>query len=217
MRNDTELQRDVTHELRWDPSVRDEEIAVAVKDGVVTLGGTVDSYAAKYRAARAAERVGGVKAVADDLEVKLPGASQRSDTELAHQVVQALAWHIHVPEDRVKARVTNGWVTLDGEVEWDYQRKAAFRAVRDLTGVRGVSNGIVLKPKASSLDVSARIKEALRRQAELDAARIEVEAHDGTVTLRGAVHSWAERRQAENAAWAAPGVTRVEDRIAVQL
>ena len=217
MRSDTDLQRDVTSELRWDPSVRDEEVAVAVKDGVVTLGGSVDSYAAKYRAVRAAERVGGVKAVADEITVTLPSATQRSDTDLAHQVAQALEWHIQVPDERIKARVAHGWVTLDGEVEWEYQRQAAQRAARDLVGVRGLTNQITLKPKASPFDVSQRIKDALRRQAELDAGKIEVDVANGAVTLRGNVRSWAERREAEHAAWSAPGVIRVDDRLAVQL
>jgi osmotically-inducible protein OsmY len=210
-----ELQRDVTNELRWDPSVRDEEIAVAAREGVVTLGGTVDSYAVKVAALRAAERVGGVRAVADDLAVKLPGTSRRSDTELAHQVVSVLRWHVLVPEDRVKARVEQGWVTLEGEVEWEFQRRMARRAVENLTGVLGVTNLVALEPRASALDVSRRIKDALRRRAELDARMIEVEATGGAVTLHGTVQSWAERRQAEQAAWSTPGVTRVDDRLVV--
>ena len=215
MRTDLELQREVTNELRWDPRVRDDEIAVAARDGVVTLGGTVGSFAVKLAALKAAERVGGVHAVADDLDVKLPGSSQRSDTELAHQVVNALRWDVLVPDDRIKARVEQGWVTLEGEVEWEFERRAARRAVQNLTGVRGVTNLVALRARASTLDVSQRIKDALRRQAELDARKIEVEATDGAVTLRGTVHSWAERHQAEQAAWSAPGVTRVDDRLVV--
>lgn len=215
MRTDMELQREVTTELRWDPSVRDEEVAVAVRDGVVTLGGTVDSFAVKLAALKAAERVGGVHAVADELDVRLPGPSQRSDTELAHQVVSALRWDVLVPDDRIKARLEQGWVTLEGEVEWEFERRAARRAVQNITGLRGVTNLVTLKQRASALDVSQRIKDALRRQAELDARMIEVEAADGAVTLHGTVHSWAERRQAEQAAWSAPGVTRVDDRLVV--
>jgi osmotically-inducible protein OsmY len=216
MKTDNDLQRDVANELRWEPSVHGEEIAVAVRDGVVTLAGAVSSYARRYAATRAAERVAGVRAVADEIEVRLPGTSQRTDTELAHQVANALRWHVQVPEEQVKARVEHGWVTLEGEVEWEYQRRAAYRAVRDLTGIRGVSNLVTLKPRLSGFDVSQRIKEALRRQAELDATMIDVETTGGTVTLRGSVHSWTERRQAENAAWAAPGVSRVDDRLVVQ-
>ena len=215
MRMDMELQRQVSNELRWDPSVRDEEIAVAVRDGVVTLGGTVDSFATKLAALKAAERVSGVQAVADEIAVKLPGAAQRSDTELAHQIVSTLRWDVFVPEDRVRARVEHGWVTLEGEVEWEFQRRMARRAVQNLTGVLGVTNLVTLKPRASSLDVSQRIEDALRRQAELDARMIEVEATGSAVTLHGTVHSWAERRQAEQAAWSAPGVTKVDDRLVV--
>ncbi|MGZ8376081.1 MAG: BON domain-containing protein [Gemmatirosa sp.] len=216
MRTDLELQQDVTNELRWDPSVLDEEIAVGARDGVVTLGGTVDSFAAKWAAVRAAERVTGVRAVADDVEVKLPGGSQRSDTELAHRVVSALQWDVIVPDDRIKARVEHGWVTLEGEVDWEFQRRTARRAIQNLTGVRGVTNLVALRKQASPLDVSQRIKDALRRQAELDATAIHVDAKDGTVTLRGSVHSWAELRKVEQAAWSAPGVTRVEDQLVLQ-
>lgn len=215
MRSDTELQREVSNELRWDPSVRDEEIAVAVRDGVVTLGGAVDSFAVKLAALKAAERVSGVRAVADELDVQLPGGSQRSDTQLAHQVVNALRWDVLVPDDRIKARVEQGWVTLEGEVDWEFERRAARRAVQNLTGLRGVTNLVILRQRASTLDVSQRIKDALRRQAELDARMIEVETTGSAVTLHGTVHSWAERRQAEQAAWSAPGVTRVDDRLVV--
>ena len=215
MRTDMELQRDVTNELKWDPRVRQEEIAVAAKDGVVTLGGTIDSYPAKYAAAHAAERVKGVRGVANEIEVKLPSTHERSDTELAHAAVEALQWDVLVP-DAVKARVTNGWLTLEGQVEWEFQRRAAERATTNLKGIRGISNLIAIRAHASPTDVSDRIKEALRRHAELDAREIQVEAHGGTVTLRGTVHSWSERRDAENAAWAAKGVSRVQDELVVQ-
>ena len=150
MRTDAELQQEVMGELRRDPSVRDAEIAVAARGGVVTLGGTVDSFAARLAAVRAVERVPGVQAVADDLDVKLPGGSRRSDTELAHQVVSALRWDVLVPEDRVRARVEHGWVTLDGEVEWEYQRRMARRAIENLTGVLGVTNLVTLRPRAAA-------------------------------------------------------------------
>ena len=215
MRNDMGLQRDVTHELKWDPITKDAEIAVAVKDGVVTLGGTVATYAQKFAAERAAERVSGIHVVADELQVVLPSAHQRPDTEIAHRVRDALRWDVLVPDDQVKARVEAGWVTLEGEVEWDYQRRAAAAAVRNLTGVRGLSTLITIKPGISTDDVSRRIKDALRRHAEVDADGIEVEARDGSVILRGTVRSWAEKRDAEHAAWAAPGVSRVEDRLLV--
>jgi osmotically-inducible protein OsmY len=212
-RNDAELQRDVVAELRWTPSIRDEEIAVAVKDGVVTLAGTVDRYAQKLAAEKAAERVSGVRAVAEALEVKPVGALARSDTELAHAAADALRWNVEVPLDRVKAKVEDGWITLHGDVEWRFQRDAAERAVRYLIGARGVINLVALRPRVSSYDVSQRIKEALRRRAELDASKIHVETMDGTVRLTGSVHTWAERADAESAAWAAPGVSKVEDNL----
>ena len=217
MRNDMGLQRDVTHELKWDPITRDSEIAVAVRDGVVTLGGTVDSYAVKYAAERAAERVSGIHVVADELSVVLPGAAVRSDTELAHEVLHALRWDVFVPDEQVKARVQEGWVTLEGQVDWEYQRRAATRAVRNLTGVRGVTTLITIKPRVSTLDVSQHIKDALRRRAELAAGNVVVETKDGTVTLRGSVRSFAEKLDVERAAWSAPGVTRVDDRLVVKL
>ena len=216
MKTDMQLRKDMQDELKWEPSIREAEIGVAVKDGVVTLSGRVDSFAEKYAAQRAAERVSGVRAIADDLEVKLPGSYQRTDTEIAHAALNAMRWDIQVPDDKIKVKVSDGWVTLEGTVEWRYQKDAAERSVRYLTGVRGVSNLILLKPKSvSTFEVSSKIKDAIRRSAEADAEHITVEANDGHVTLRGKVRSWAERRDAELAAWAAPGVIDVEDKIAI--
>lgn len=216
MRTDKQLHQDVLEALEWEPSIKHDDIAVGVKDGVVTLSGYVDSFAAKVKAERIVERMPGVKALADELKVKIPYASQRPDTEIAHEVVNAFRWNIEVPDDRVKAKVENGWVTLEGDVEWYYQSAAAERAVRYLTGVRGVTNLLKVKPpKVSTFEVSQKIKSALRRSAEVDADRITVEAHDGQVTLRGSVRSFAERRDAEYAAWSAPGVSAVDDRIVV--
>lgn len=216
MRTDEELQQDVLDELRWDPVTRTEEIAVVVRDGVVTLGGSVGSYAKRLAAERAAERVSGVHVVADDLVVSLPGTLRRSDTEIAHQVRDALRWDVLVPHDAIKARVQDGWVTLEGQVEWDFERRAATAAVRNLTGVRGVTPLITLRVRVSPHDVSERIRDALARRAQLDAHRIDVEASDGTVVLRGTVPSRAARREAEQAAWNAAGVTRVDARLGVQ-
>jgi osmotically-inducible protein OsmY len=218
MKTDSQLQRDVQEQLKWEPSIRDAEIGVSVKDGVVTLSGFVDSFAEKWAAVRAVERLDGVKAAVDSMEVQLPSLHTRSDTDIAHAAVRALEWDIQVPNDRIKMTVRDGWITLEGEVEWQYQRTAAERAVRYLTGVKGLTSLISVKPRhVSSFDVSGKIREALRRSAELDSERITVETHDGNVTLKGTVRSYAERRDAERAAWAAPGVTKVDDRIAVNV
>jgi osmotically-inducible protein OsmY len=216
MKTDLQLQRDVLDELKFEPSIREAEIGVSAKDGVVTLTGSVDSYAEKFSAERTAERVGGVKALADDLKVKLPGSHQRSDTEIAHAAVNALRWDIQVPDDRIKTTVENGWIHLDGEVEWQYQKWAAKSAVRNLTGVKGVTNLIAVKPKKiSTFEVGQKIRDSLRRHADSDADKITIEANDGRVTLRGTVSSFAERQDAERAAWQAAGVTKVDDMIAV--
>jgi osmotically-inducible protein OsmY len=215
MRTNADIQRDVTTELHWDPLTRDCEIAVIADDGVVTLGGTVSSYPAKYAASRAAERVAGVRAVADDIGVLLSTTDARSDTEVAHQVVNALHWDMLVPDDQLKSRVQDGWITLEGEVLWDYQRRAAFRAVRNLQGVKGVTNLITVKAQPAEKDVSSRIKSALHRRAELESQKIDVDVEDGVVTLKGTVHSWAQRHDAERAAWAAPGVRQVKDQLLV--
>lgn len=216
MRTDTDLKRDISDELKWEPSVGEREIGMAVKNGVVTLTGYVQSYAEKYAAERAVERIHGVKALANELQVKLPTSLIRSDTEIAHAAVSAMQWDIQVPDDHIKAVVQNGWITLEGDVEWQYQRSAAERSVRNLTGVKGVSNLISVKPKKPRAnEVSQKIKNALKRQAEVDADRILVESHDGRIVLKGTVRSFAEKEEAELAAWSAPGVTNVEDQIAI--
>lgn len=216
MKTDTQIQKDVIDELRWDPSIRENEIGVSSKDGVVTLSGVVDSYADKHAAEHAAQRVSGVKAIAEDLTVKLVPTSKRTDTEIAHAAVTALKWDIQVPDEKIKVKVDDGYITLSGDVEWKFQRDAAERAVRYLTGARAVVNLINVRPKhVSKFEVGSKIKDALRRGAERDADRITVEAADGKVTLKGTVRSFAERNDAERAAWSAPGVTSVDDRIAI--
>jgi len=215
MKTDAQLRQDVLDELKWDPTVREAEIGVAVKGGVVTLSGYVEHYGQKYAAERAVERVSGLRALADSLKVKLPSSLQRSDTDIAHAAVRALDWDIEVPDKAVTAKVDDGWVTLHGTVEWQYQKTSAERAVRYLTGVKGVINQIAIQPTASPTQVSQRIKDALKRSAEYDAAHLSVQAADGKVTLSGKVRSWAEREDAERAAWAAPGVSEVVDQILV--
>lgn len=215
MNKGMELQRMVLNELEYEPSVNAAEIGVAVTDGVVTLSGRVGTYTEKLAAEQAAKRVHGVKAVADEIEVKVASSMIRTDTDIARAALTALEWNTMVLKDRVTVKVDGGWVTLDGELPWAYQRDAAARAVRCLTGVRGVTNLIALKPRVPTQHIKQRIVGAFRRSADLDAKTIRVEALAGKVTLSGTVHSWTERREAERVAWAAPGVAQVENLIAV--
>jgi osmotically-inducible protein OsmY len=212
---DTEIQRNITQELKWEPSLRDDDIAVGVREGVVTLGGFVDSWAEKGQAERAAVRVKGVKAIANELEVKIPGPFVRTDPEIARAALQALEWNVAVPHERIRVKVDNGWITLEGQVELYYQKEAAERAVRHLTGVRGVFNAITLAIRTAPGDVKKRIKEAFHRAAELDADRIAVEITGNKAILTGTVRSYSELMDAERAARNAPGITEVEGHLAI--
>lgn len=216
MRTDSELQRDVLEELKWEPSVNAANVGVSVKDGIVTLSGSVPSYAEKLAAETAAKRVYGAKAVVNELEVKLPGESRRTDEDIAAAAVTALNANVLVPADKIKVTVSKGWLKLEGEVEWQFEKEAAENAVRYLPGMVGVSNLIKVKPRVSPTEVKSRIEEAIKRHAEMEARRVSVETQDGTVILRGTVRSWIEREEAERAAWAAPGVRMVEDQITVE-
>jgi osmotically-inducible protein OsmY len=215
MKVDADIRDDVIDELRWDPQITDPDaIGVAVKDGAVTLTGTVPTYVEKLAAARAAERVYGVKSVANDLEVKLAGAP-RSDSDIATAIAHVLDNNVQVPEGKVHARVQNGWVTLDGEVDYDYQRREVERMVRQVRGVTGVINTITVKPAASPAQVREVIEETFKREAEIDARHISVDVSDHTAKLYGHVHSIQEATAARAAAAAAPGIAAVESHLVV--
>jgi len=215
LHSDNDIQKDIVAELKWDPSLRNDDIAVGIRDGVVTLAGFVDSYADKWQAERVASKVKGVKAVANDIDVKLPSTSERTDPDIARAAIDALKWNISVPTDRVKVKVEKGWLTLDGDVDFYFQKEAAERSVRYLRGVKGVSNLIMVKARATPSDVKQKIRQALERGAEFDADRITVEIDGSTVTLKGTVRSYAEMRDAERAARNPPGITEVKNKLVV--
>jgi len=208
-KTDSALKADVTNELIWDPSIKETAVGVAVKDGVVTLTGHLDTYAEKDAAIRAVRRIDGVKAIAVEIDVRLSPSHQRSDTDIARSVELALKWNASIPPDSVRVVVDHGWVTLQGEVDWNFQRGAAESVTRILKGVVGISNELKLKPKALAADVSQKIEEALKRQALRDAQHIQVVVAGDVVKLTGTVHSWQERRAAEGVAWSARGVRSV--------
>jgi osmotically-inducible protein OsmY len=215
MKTNTKLGEDILRELQWEPALDEANVKVSEDDGIVTLEGHVQSFWEKDAAVEAAQRVSGVRAVADHITVELPAASQRTDADIGRAVANALEWNAAVPDESLDVRVQDGWVTLSGEVAWQYQKAAAEHAVRPLVGVRGVISDITVKPRARASQVKEQIDAALRRYAELDAQRVRIETHNGTVRLHGAVRSWPEREQVERAAWAAPGVSRVINDIVV--
>jgi osmotically-inducible protein OsmY len=217
MRRELDLKHQVQAELEWQPDVDAAHIGVIVADDVVTLTGTVPSYAEKLNAERAVKRVAGVKGLVDELQVIPAIVAQRTDSDIARAVVQALEWDVAVPHDQIKVNVADGRVTLEGEVSFQFQRAAAERAISSLAGVKSVNNFIIIKPSLQTADIKSRIEAAFRRTAEVDAGNIQVEAQHGKVTLRGRVRTWAEREAAERAAWGAPGVSELRDELKIGL
>lgn len=216
MKTDQQLKKDVMAELEWDPAINAAHVGVAVKDGVVTLTGHLDTYAEKYAIERAVLRVRSVKGIAVEVDVKLDPSHRRSDSEIAAAAESALKWHSLIPSDGIQVQVEKGWITLLGEVQWDYQRREAEKAIRTLTGVVGVSNAIALKTVAAPADVTKRIRDALVRHAENEARQLEISVDGATVTLHGTVDSWTDRATASSAAWSAPGVAKVVNELKIQ-
>jgi osmotically-inducible protein OsmY len=216
MKTDQHLKNDVSEELTWDPSINAARVGVAVKDGIVTLSGHLDTYAEKHAIERVVQRVRGVQGIAVEIDVKLDPSHQRSDTDMAAAAESMLRWHSLVPADNIQLQIEKGWITLRGEVDWEYQRREAEKAVRSLTGVTGVSNAITLKAHATPADVTSRIRNALVRHAENEARHVEVTVNGNTVTLHGSVDSWVERASAASAAWSAPGVAHVVNELKIQ-
>lgn len=213
--NDRELKQNILEQLEYEPGIEAADIGVTVENGTVTLSGHVQSYPQKKRAEDAVMRVRGVKAIAQEIEVRIPGTHLTADDEIAKRVLEHLSWDASVPTDALQIKVENGWVTLAGKVHWHFERDAAEKAVQNLSGVRGILNSIELSPAVEADDVRQRIERALKRDAELEAQQIDVSVADRTVILSGQVRTWAERNAAERAAWAAPGVISVDDRISI--
>lgn len=213
MKTDSQLQINVMEELKWEPSVNHEHIGVAVSDSIVTLSGTVPSFIEKHNAEKAAKRVTGIKAIVEKIEVKLPGTMIRDDEDIAKAIVNQFQWSTLIPHDKITAKVSSGWVTLSGDVTWEYQRKAAEKLVRGLTGVKFITNDIQLKPKLEASFLKEKIEKALLRAAEHESKQIEVDVRGTRVTLSGYVRSFSEMKAIEGTVWAAPGVTEVSDHL----
>lgn len=209
MKSDVEIQKDVMSQLKWEPALNASSIGVAVNNGIVTLSGQVDTYYQKMAAEKAAKKISGVRGIAEDIQIGISPYYRKSDTEIAESVLNSLKWHSAVPEDRLKVKVEDGVVTLEGEVTWDYQRTSAKNAVANLLGVKNVINNIFVKPKITVSDVKVKINAAFHRAATIDSDKISVDVDGTKVILRGKVRSYAEKEDAINAAWCAPGMTSV--------
>lgn len=217
MKTDDQIQEDVISQLKWEPFLKSSEIGVFVKNGVVTLSGQVDTYSKKLAAEKAVRKISGVKAVAEDIHVAYSPPADKTDTEIAEAVVNVLKWHTAVQQEKIQIKVEDGFVTLTGEVDWEYQRSGAVFAIADLSGIKGINNFITVKPVVVAADIKGKIRAALERNASIDALRIAVEISGHTVILKGKVRSLAEKDDAKNAAWGAPGVSFVEDRLEVEV
>ena len=216
MKNDNQIQKDVMDQLKWEPFLHSSEIGVAVKNGVVTLSGIVDTYPKKLAAEKAAKKVSGVKAIAEDIQIGVSPAYNKTDAEIAEAALNALKWHTAVQEEKIKMKVENGVITLDGEVEWEFQRSTAKSAIENLTGVRAVYNFITVKPRVTPSGIQEKIKAAFERSATIDAKEVAVDVVGSKVILSGTVRSIAEKEDAENAAWYASGVTTVDSKLQVE-
>ncbi len=216
MKTDMEIQKDVIDQLKWEPFLNASQIGVAVKNGIVTLSGQVDTYSKKVLAEKTVKKVSGVKAIAEDIQVGLSPAYKKNDTEVAEAVVNALRWHTMIPEDKIKVSVEDGNVKLEGDVEWEYQRNQAKTTIENLTGVRFVTNLIAVKPKITPYELQQKITAAFQRSANIDASKVTTEVLGSRVILRGKVRSFAEKEDAENAVWAAPGVVTVENKLVIE-
>ncbi|MDO8653953.1 MAG: BON domain-containing protein [Undibacterium sp.] len=216
MISDSEIKKNVEAELQWDPDIKMTDIGVSVKDGVVALTGFVSTLPQKFQAEIDVKRIVGVSGVANDIEVRLPNVDKRPDPEIARDAVTALQFQLPVAYGNVKVVVRDGWIILEGEMEWQHQKEKAENSIRHLNGVIGVTNNVTVKPIASPVEIKRKIEEAFKRNAEIDANNIVVETYGGEVILKGSVHTWFERKEAERAAWSAPGVTKVQDRISIQ-